>query len=508
MKSRILKLGVPGCCVFALHAAIAQDALWEVHGTAQNEQLGMALDTAGDVNGDGFSDVLIGSPRDATNGTGAGKFQVVSGVDGSLLFSSLGGAASAFLGAAVSSAGDVNGDGFPDLIIGAPGDHRATTPRGAAVVISGFNGQVLQTFVDVTGVESFGSAVSGAGDVNADGFADVIVGAPRRANLAGAALVYSGVNGAQLLELLGELPLDYLGTAVSSAGEIDGDGHADLMVGGNGGYVQVWSGASGLLAYTSRRGFPNEGYGVAVDEVGDLNFDGFTDLVVGAPGGNGTGRAYVLSGRRGDLLHLLEGDGQGEQFGADVSGAGDLNGDGFEDLLVGRPLAVVGGSSVGGARAFSGRNGLPLHNWFDESFEWFGRIVAGAGDLNRDGLADVLVSAVFADSLTHENAGRVTAYAGNDLFLEAFPSDAAPGDQLTLTVRQNGPGRPVLLGIVELNGAPTFLPLVVDRFDTNWGFGLSQVLPPGLSGVDFSIRAFTRDFRGVLMQSSNVSFDF
>ena len=492
---------------FASPGTSAQDVLWDVSGQSFHEQLGQSLETAGDVNGDGFSDVIIGSPQDGTNGNGAGKVQVVSGLDGSVLLSGLGPAPSAFLGASVSTAGDVNGDGHADLIVGAPGDYRALTPPGAAYVVSGFNGQLLHLFVNPDG-QRFGSAVSGAGDVNADGFADLIVGAPRRANLAGAALVYSGLDGAELHQLLGESPLDYMGSAVSSAGEIDRDGHADLIVGGRAGYAQVFSGASGLLIYASRRGFPHEGYGMSVDEIEDLDYDGSSELIVGAPGGAQTGRAYVLSGRRGDLKYLLEGEEPGEQFGADVSGAGDLNGDGFEDFLVGRPLAVVQGSTVGGVRAFSGYNGLPLYNWFGETFEWFGRSVAGAGDLNGDGLDDLVVAAPLFDSLSHEDAGRVTAYAGNDLFLEAFPPHPALGDVLTLAVRQNAPFRPVLLAIVELNGTPTLLPLVFDHFDFDWAFEVSETLPPGLAGVSLSIRAFSKTHQGALPQSSDVHFAF
>ncbi|MFH0944144.1 MAG: FG-GAP-like repeat-containing protein [Planctomycetota bacterium] len=363
--------------------------------------------------------------------------------------------------------------------------------------------------MDLTGRERFGSAVSGAGDVNGDGFEDVIIGAPRRANLAGAALVYSGRNGTLLHELLGEDFLDYAGVDVSSAGDVNNDGLADLIVGSQGGYAQVFSGADGSLAYVSRRGFPIEGYGVSVDEVGDIDHDGFSDLVVGSPGGGGTGKAYVLSGRRGDLLYLLQGDNVGEQFGADVCGAGDLNGDGTPDILVASPLAQAGGTTVGAARAFSVRNGGPLHNWVGSAdFEWFGRSVAGAGDLNGDGLADVAIGSPLGDSLLHLNAGRVTAHAGNDLFLEGAPVDPALGSLFSLAVRQNIPGSPVLLSIVALNGNPVSIPIALGSFDLNWEYHLSEVLPPGLSGISLSIRACTRDYFGNLLVSSDVDLNF
>ena len=482
----------------------AQQELWRVEGLAENEQLGMAVAAAGDLNGDGIADLIIGSPHDATNGSGAGKVTVVSGLDGSVLLTGFGGAPNAFAGAAVGAAGDLNNDGHADIIVGAPGDYRATVPNGAAYVVSGFDGTLLHFFFDPTGRERFGNAVSGAGDVNGDGYEDVIVGAPRRANLSGAALVYSGRNGTQLHELLGEDFLDYMGIDVSGAGDVNGDGRSDLIVGGNGGYAQVFSGADGSLAYTSRRGFPHEAYGVSVDGIGDVNDDGFSDLVIGSPGGGTTGKAYVLSGRRGDLLYLLQGDNVGEQFGADVCGAGDLNGDGIPDVLVARPLAQAGGTTVGAVRAFSMRSGGPLYNWVGgPDFEWFGR-VAGAGDLNGDGFADVAIGSPYSDSVLHENAGRVSAHAGNDLFLEGDPVDPALGSLFSLAVRQNFPGRPVLLSIVELNGNPVAIPLALGSFDPNWEFHLSAVLPPGLAGISLGIRAFTRDFQGNLLDSSNV----
>ncbi|MFH0944145.1 MAG: integrin alpha [Planctomycetota bacterium] len=147
MNRRKMDHGVLTCLVLwsLAGSSSAQQELWRVEGLAENEQLGMAVDTAGDLNGDGFADVIIGSPLDATNGVGAGKVTVVSGLDGSVLLSGLGGAPGAYAGAAVGTAGDLNNDGHADIIIGAPGDYRATVPKGAVYVVSGLDGTLLPT---------------------------------------------------------------------------------------------------------------------------------------------------------------------------------------------------------------------------------------------------------------------------------------------------------------------------------------------------------------------------
>lgn len=496
----------PHCLVvltaFLAPVAVAQEVHWNLHGLSQDERFGTAVAGSGDINGDGFDDLIIGSPHETSNGMGAGRVMVVSGLNGTLLYLAQGSAPSAFLGASVSMAGDVDNDGFPDFAMGAPGDYRMQDPPGRVRVVSGATGQDLFVVVDASGSEQLGVAVSDAGDADGDGFDDILIGAARR-QLAGGALLISGQTGLLIRDFVGEQPFDYFGLVVSSAGDVDGDGIEDHVIGGNGGYAKVYRGVNGALHYTSRRGFPGDRYGTSLDEIGDLDGDGRSDLVIGAVAGNdGTGQVFVISGRFGELLHLLEGDAVGEQFGIRVSGAGDLNDDGDPDWLVARPLAVENGSTVGGVRAFSGADGGVLYNWIGDTFEFFGAAIAGAGDLNGDGLADVAVGAPQADTPFLGNAGRVTTFLGNDLFLEADPSHPASGETLTLTARQNTPTRPALLAVVSINGAPGFQLLSLGTFDFQRQFRLSGQIPPGLSGMEFGVQAFTRHPQGHALDSS------
>jgi hypothetical protein len=326
----------------------------------------------------------------------------------------------------VSSAGDVNGDGFDDLIVGAPmGDNGGGTDAGEAYVIfgkaSGFGTIDLTTLSPANGFmiqgdragDRAGWSVSAAGDVNGDGLADLIIGAPRGDNGgtdAGEAYVVFGKTtgfGAVLdlasltpsdgFIIQGDTLIDQAGISVSSAGDVNGDGFDDLIVGAPGGddggpnsgeaYV-VFGKASGfgtidLTNLSAANGFIIQGdadadqTGWSVAAAGDVNGDGFDDLIVGAPmgdnGGIDAGEAYVLFGKASgfgqvvgasrviDLTNLtfpdgfiIQGDVLGDQAGWSVSAAGDINNDGFADLIVGAPMGDDGGNNAGEAYVIFG----------------------------------------------------------------------------------------------------------------------------------------------------------
>ena len=143
-----------------------------------NDDFGISVSGAGDVNGDGFADLIVGDQEDDNNGTRSGSARVLSGVDGSVLYNFDGDSADDRLGSSVSGAGDVNGDGFADLIVGAYLDDNNGVSSGSAKVYSGIDGSVLYTFYGDSSGDLFGYSVSGAGDVNGDGKPDLIVGPP------------------------------------------------------------------------------------------------------------------------------------------------------------------------------------------------------------------------------------------------------------------------------------------------------------------------------------------
>jgi len=375
-------------------------------------KFGAAVSGAGDIDQDGFADVIVGAAGEGPNG----RAYVLSIEDGRqlLLLTSPndleGGGA---FGESVAGAGDVNGDGFADVIVGAPGEDPGTSPgsAGRAHVFSGRDGSLLFELESPNEVAfgNFGIAVDGAGDVNADGLADVIVGTwdedPKRA------YVFSGLDGSLLFQLASPDPSGgaTFGSSASGAGDVNQDGFADVIVGDDreaaaAGRAYIFSGHTGKLLFTLVS--PNEEsfglFGGAVAGAGDVNQDGHPDLIVGAPFEQSpvsAGRAYVFNGDDGSLLLELVSpnavpDGL---FGYSVGAAGDVNRDGFPDLIAGAPWEQPGGiEEAGRAYVFSGRNGGALYELESRNpQQWghYGWSVDGVGDLNQDGWADLIVGA-------------------------------------------------------------------------------------------------------------------
>lgn len=394
-----------------------QQTLFEFTGATSGAELGISVGGAGDVDGDGRPDFLIASPE-----LGNGRVQVHSGFDGSVLHT-FDGPTNDDFGFSVAGAGDVNGDGYADVFVGTP-----WASFGLARALSGLDGSVLHDFSGITHNGHFGWCVDGAGDVDNDGYADLIVGAPNE-NLTpaftdnGQVFVFSGADGTVLHTFFGDSIGDTMGTAVAGAGDVNQDGYADLIVGvvrddPNGldsGSAKVYSGFDGALLYTFEGEAPFDFFGNSVAAAGDVNMDGFADVVVGAERGDGvvpdSGVAYVYSGFGGGLLLTLQGTQTGGRFGADVASAGDLDGDGRSDVLVGAPDEGPGGNRAGRVRAFSGADGTVIHTWFgNQSDEFLGYSVAGIGDIDGNGVPEVLAGAWGYDAPGIQ--GRARVYAG------------------------------------------------------------------------------------------------
>ena len=399
-------------CTLAVAPTFAQTIthapLFTFDGDTNVDRFGRSVSGAGDVNGDGIPDLIVGAHLDDNNGSASGSARVLSGSDGSVLYTFNGDSASDEFGRSVSGAGDVNGDGFADLIVGARFDDNNGPASGSARVFSGVDGSVLYTFDGDSTGDWFGESVSGAGDVNGDGFDDFIVGAPLDSNnlsTSGSAQVFSGSDGSVLYTFNGDSIADNFGTSVSGAGDVNGDGFDDFIVGTEPDpnlrldYVKVFSGINGSVLYTFFSDSTGDDFGFSVSGAGDVNGDGFDDLIVGAPNddnnGVSSGSARVFSGSDGSVLYNFNGDSFEDFLGSDVSGAGDVNGDGFDDLIVGASGDDNNGFNSGSVRVFSGSDGSLLYEFDgDSGGDGFGRSVSNAGDTNGDGFADFFVGAV------------------------------------------------------------------------------------------------------------------
>ncbi|MDJ0626610.1 MAG: peptidoglycan DD-metalloendopeptidase family protein, partial [Rhodobacter sp.] len=399
-----------------------------IQGGIAGDQAGFNVSSAGDINGDGVDDLIVGAIGGSKGGVNAGEAYVVYGKDGATrpdidlasLFVSdgffiQGDMANDQSARSVSSAGDINGDGIDDLIIGAAGVD-VVDQEGAAYVIFGKD-QGTRGNIDLSSMsgsdgfvirgdnpgDQVGWSVSSAGDINSDGIDDLIVGAPGR-DIGGAAYVLFGKAGStrddiELSSLAaidgfvitGEIISEDVGWSVSSAGDVNGDGVDDLIVGAldgfhNGVYVgeaHVIFGKAGatrldidLSSLSPGDGFSIHGktddhqLGQSVSAAGDVNGDGIDDLIIGGDpfvGGNRTGEAYVIFGVQGatradiDISvitpedgFIIRGEADFDSAGKSVSAAGDINGDGFDDVIIGANLNDQGGTNAGAAYVIYG----------------------------------------------------------------------------------------------------------------------------------------------------------
>ncbi|MCH7690742.1 MAG: FG-GAP repeat protein [candidate division Zixibacteria bacterium] len=351
-------------------------------GEAAGDFFGRSVASAGDVDNDGFDDLIVGAPLNNAAGSNAGRAYVFSGQTGDTIYIFTGEAGNDFFGRSVASAGDVNNDGFDDLIVGAFRNDAGGDGFGRVYVFSGQTGDTIYTFAGETAVDWFGFSVASAGDVDNDGFDDLIVGARRNdagGEDAGRAYVFSGQTGDTIYVFTGEAAGDHFGISVASAGDVDNDGFDDLIVGAftnsaagiAAGRAYVFSGQTGDTIHVFTGEAAEDIFGFSVASAGDVNKDGFADLIVGArnngAGGTRAGRAYVFSGQTGDTLYVFTGETAEDGFGFSVASAGDVNNDGFDDLIVGARYNDAGGFNTGRAYVFSGLNGDTIYVFTGEA---------------------------------------------------------------------------------------------------------------------------------------------
>lgn len=372
--------GTAGGSVVTPVSAVTEFAVVAGVGVATSSTWGPFLD----ANGDRYADLLVGLP--ALNRVQ--YWNNLSGAFSSLSFSTLTGSTS--FGTSVAAAGDINADGYGDALVGSPSTNQVMVYHGSA---SGLLTTPATTLTAPTGTTSFGASVSSAGDVNGDGYADVLVGAPDSNR---AYLYYGRAAGLSTTAAVTLVPTGAganFGVSVAGIGDVNADGYADIAVGTDGAsIVYVWfGGASGLGSTPTGVSAPSGalGFGRAVAGAGDVNGDGYPDVIIGA---YNSATAYLYRGSSAGLATTPSTTlaGGAAQLGLAVDGAGDVNGDGFGDVVVGAPAGdstfIYYGTSSGTASTPS----ITLPRSYTGSS--FGAAVSGFGDFNLDGFSDVVVS--------------------------------------------------------------------------------------------------------------------
>jgi hypothetical protein len=460
-----------------------------INGEMSETISGISASSAGDVNGDGLDDLIIGSHWvDLAGNTQVGKSFVVFGKinTNAINLSDITSGTGGFVingentndgsGISVSSAGDVNGDGSDDLIIGAYGANgfagksfvvfgkNDTNAINLSTIESGTGGFAINNDITADSDAGAGASVSSAGDVNGDGLDDLIVGAYRAQNSSGKSFVVFGkkdnrdvVNlsaiesGTGGFVINGENSNDFSGYSVSSAGDVNGDGLDDLIVGAHqadltdsadAGKSYVVFGKANTDAInlsnivTGTGGFVINGEnagdksGYSVSSAGDVNGDGLDDLIVGAyyadsAGKADIGKSFVVFGKAdtttvnlsnitsGTGGFVINGENAGDKSGYSVSSAGDVNGDGLDDLIIGAPSAGSANNANAG-----------------KSFVVFGKTDTKSVDLTNVSAGEGIIAHTIdfqGDTGTSKN-DTLTGTSNDELFVAGLGDDILTGN--------------------------------------------------------------------------------
>ena len=460
-------------------AAQAQFESAKFTGSTLRGEYGRAVANAGDVNGDGIDDYLISAPSEGT--FAEGQVQVVSGATASVIRTHIGGAANDQFGQAVSGLGDIDLDGVPDYAIGIPFKNVGLQDTGRVTAFSGASGQRLWNVDGTRRYEGFGEQVVGLDDSDGDGRTELLV----LSESLGEATVVSGLGvKLRVLNTLGH-PI----TSIGRAGDLDGDGIDEVLVGSHRysgtysreGLVLVFSGATGAQINSFTGNQDDVAIGWRTLGINDVDGDGVRDLLVsgrihvGLPV-TSDGQVEVRSGAT--LAVISTFFGTREQFlGESLAVAGDWNLDGVADWIIGAPnggyfgtLQVRSGADSSLLREIAGE----WHDGIDVHSHGFGEAVAG-GDWNGDGIGDVVAGASDWHDADFEYEGAVFVYLGCPAFSQAYGT-GWPGTLGTPAIAATGPpivGQAITITASNSLGATTSGALLVGLDDDQF------VLPSG-----------------------------
>lgn len=423
---------------------------WIGESNLDSTLFGASVASAGDVNGDGFSDVIVGAPSYSNGQDREGRAYVYLGSASGLkplpVWTFESNLVECELGWSVASAGDVNKDGFDDILVAS--EFCGEVDREGRVYLflgsaSGPSANYAWMIQGSGSEESLGWSIASAGDVNKDGYADVIIGAPWASYPEGhegrAYVFYGSSSGlAATADWIAESNVHWsdFGSSVASAGDINGDGYSDVIIGQDHmnnpedaeGHVYVYHGSASGLAASPAWEFENNVAGTWLGEsvapAGDVNGDGFSDVMVGgfqySDPETREGAAYLFLGSNSGLAFTPAWESESNQpfaeYGQSVASAGDVNNDGYDDVLVGAPWYSQGENYEGKAFLYygspAGLKAAPVHTVeSNQADAHLGYSVASAGDVNGDGIADMIVGISWYDG-GQGNEGRAVVFYG------------------------------------------------------------------------------------------------
>jgi hypothetical protein len=515
-----LAVVVPALALAATASLRAQQQLYAVDGEVDADRAAFVA-ALGDVNGDGKPDFVVGAPSAVVGGVATGAVYVRSGVDGSLIYSITGDVKG--FGQSVAKVGDVDGDGVSDFVVGSPDavDPASGKARGAVWCFSGKAGAVL--FTKYGPKSNFGTTVAGIGDVNADGKPDVLVGVPADDVTTSRLSLLSGTTGNVIWTLVVSNTRGF-GVAGCSVGDLNGDGYDDVLVGDylatnsagdvEAGVARIYSGLDKSVLRTYEGEDTTDEFGATIALIGDVDGDGKPDHLIGAARAPSTGlslgAAYIFSGATGALIQKLQDPTLDGYYATRVADAGDVNGDGKRDFLIGFSAGDDRDAFVNGAWLHSGAGLVPLYRFEGDPADTATLSLASLGDLNGDGRAEILIGALgryrkaFGDF-----DGMVRAYKGGKLYLSTNFRSPAAGDTLSLQTAQGVVGNATLAALIAFDGAPAFVPIgAVVNFDAMGTSALSGAVPVGLAGHTFTLQAFALDAQGQLIKSIAETISF
>lgn len=419
---------------------------------APDDRLGSAIAVIGDVNGDGCDDFLVGSENASTIGAiWGGQATLYSGADGTVLYTYVGPVNNAQFGHSLCGLGDINGDGVDDFAISA---YRASSnfpQSGSVYVYSGASGLELYRFDGAASFMSLGSAVSSVGDLDGDGLQDIMACSEIGDLGTGSIYIWSGATGTLLRTINGPQTGIRFGRALAGPGDVSGDGIPDILVGAptatssalpENGSAMIYSGADGSLYWQADGTMRREYFGTAVDGVSDLDGDGCADFAIGGPGLGPTfdlyfGGVSVYSGQLGTRLFQLDGEAAFSQLGSGVAGIGDFDGDDIGDLALGAEAhSPMGMARAGTVAIHSGANGDLLYTFSGETpMDRIGTHMDG-GDFNQDGRADLVFASENANPNWYLDSGAAYVRGGFTPYLTSSASTlhAATGDVIQFNI--------------------------------------------------------------------------